>query len=158
VAISSPSRFALMKQVGEELDLDSIVGAFFQNEDLVFTEGYKGAGKAKIEICRRERGLEPLCSKADGLVALASDFPLDLGVPCFDLDDMGAIADFLEERFLGSISRPNLVLRLDGRKLPIKSFVREFLMGGILGMVATLRGYGDPSQVDISIRLKRPEK
>jgi molybdopterin-guanine dinucleotide biosynthesis protein B len=158
VAISSPSRFALTKRVAEELDLDSIVASYFHDEDLVLTEGYKSTNKAKIEICRSERGLEPLCSQADGLVAVASDFPMEIGVPCFDLENVSEIANFLEERFLDTIPRPNLVLRIDGRKLPIKSFVREFLMGGILGMIATLRGYGDPARVDISIRLKRPQR
>jgi hypothetical protein len=37
----------------------------------------------------------------------------------------------------------------------MKSFVREFVVGGILGMLSNLRGYDDPSQVDISIRLKK---
>ena len=155
VAISSPSRVALTKQVEKELDLDSIISLYFQDEDLVLTEGYKSANKAKIEICRKERDAEPLCSQADGLVAVVSDFPVAADVPCFGLEDVAAVADFLEERFLRRITRPNLVLRLDGKKLPIKSFVREFLMGGILGMLSTLRGYENPSQIDISIRLKK---
>jgi molybdopterin-guanine dinucleotide biosynthesis protein B len=47
------------------------------------------------------------------------------------------------------------VVRLDGKKLPMKSFVKDFVMGGILGMISTLRGYGEPSRVDITIRIKR---
>jgi molybdopterin-guanine dinucleotide biosynthesis protein B len=65
------------------------------------------------------------------------------------------VANFIEELFLAKITRPNLVLRLDGKKLPMKSFVKEFILGGIVGMISALRGYDDPAQVDISIRLKR---
>lgn len=157
VAISSPSRIAWIREVSTELDLDTIIAAYFQDEDLVFTEGYKKANKPKIEICRRERQSEPLCSPQDRLIAVVSDFSLEANVPCFDLENVRGVADFLQERFFSRISRPNLVLRVDGKKVPIKSFVKEFLMGGILGMVSTLKGYGQPSRVDISIRLEKSQ-
>jgi molybdopterin-guanine dinucleotide biosynthesis protein B len=155
VAISSPSRFALTKATEAELDIDTIVAAYFSQEDLVLTEGYKGGTKAKIEICRKELQSEPLCSKEDRLLAVVSDFSVSLGVPQFELEDISGIADFIEDRFLRKISAPRVLLRLDGKKLPMKSFVQEFVMGGILGMIATLRGFGNPRQVDISIRLKK---
>jgi molybdopterin-guanine dinucleotide biosynthesis protein B len=155
VAIGSPSRFALTKTVETELDLDTIVATYFADEDVVLTEGYKSGNKAKIEICRKELQSEPLCSPADRLVAVVSDFPVDSGVPRFDLEDISGVANFIEELFLAKITRPNLVLRLDGKKLPMKSFVKEFILGGIVGMISALRGYDDPAQVDISIRLKR---
>ncbi len=155
VAIGSPSRFALTKKVETELDLDTIVATYFCDEDLVLTEGYKSGNKAKIEICRKELQSEPLCSPADRLIAVISDFPVEVTVPLFDLGDIPGVADFIEERFLAKITRPNLVIRLNGKKLPMKSFVKEFVMGGILGMLSALRGYDDPAQVDISIRLKK---
>jgi molybdopterin-guanine dinucleotide biosynthesis protein B len=65
------------------------------------------------------------------------------------------VGDFIEERFLRKTAEPNVVLRLDGKKVPMKSFVKDFVLGGILGMISTLRGYDDPTQVDISIRLKK---
>ena len=154
VAISSPTRFALTKKVKMELDLDTIVAAYFPEEDLVFTEGYKSGNKAKIEICRKELQSEPLCTPADRLIAVVSDFTVEVGVPCLDLEDISGVADFIEERFLRQVRRPKLVVRLNGKKLPMKSFVQDFVMGGILGMLSTLRGYEGPEQIDISIRLK----
>jgi molybdopterin-guanine dinucleotide biosynthesis protein B len=71
------------------------------------------------------------------------------------LENIAGVADFIEERFMGRKKGPNIVLRLDGKKLPMKSFVKEFVMGGILGMISSLRGYENPARVDISIRLKR---
>ncbi len=155
VAIGSPSRFALMKKIEKELDLDTIIATYFPDEDLVFTEGYKSGNKAKIEICRKDLQSEPLCSQADRLIAVVSDFSIPLEVPSFDLENIVGVADFIEERFLGREKGPNIVLRLDGKKLPMKSFVKEFVMGGILGMLSSLRGYENPAQVDISIRLKK---
>jgi molybdopterin-guanine dinucleotide biosynthesis protein B len=155
VAISSPSRFALTKVTETELDIDTIIATYFSKEDLVLTEGYKGGNKAKIEICRKELQSEPLCSTADRLLAVVSDFSVSRDVPHFKLEDISGIADFIEDRFLRKTTAPGMVLRLDGKKLPMKSFVQEFVMGGILGMIATLRGFENPSQVDISIRLKK---
>lgn len=155
VAISSPSRFALTKMVETEMTIDTIVVTYFSGEDLVLTEGYKSGNKAKIEICRKKLQSEPLCTKADRLIAVVSDFSVSVDVPRFELEDIPGVADFIEQRFLGKATAPKVVLRLDGKKLPMKSFVQEFVMGGILGMISTLRGYESPTQVDISIRLKK---
>ena len=155
VAIGSPTRFAMNKSVERELDVDSIAATYFSDEDLVLTEGYKSGKKRKIEICRRELQTEPICGPADRLVAVVSDFAVEASLPCFKPDDIVGVADFVEERFLSRASEPNIVLRLDGKKIPIKTFVKDFIMGGIMGMIATLRGYEDPAQVDISIRLRK---
>ena len=85
VAISSPTRFALTKMVESELKVDSIVATYFTDEDLVLTEGYKSGSKEKIEICRKELKSEPLCSQADRLVAVVSDFSVAVDVPLFEL-------------------------------------------------------------------------
>jgi len=154
VAISSPARIGLTKQVPEELDPATLAALYFQDEDLVITEGYKGGDKPKIEICRKERQTAPICTEKDGLVAVVSDFPVGGGLPCFALEDVAGVADFLEVRVLNSRPEPHLVIRLDGKNLPMKSFVKEFVLGGILGMISTLRGYGTPGRVDITIRLK----
>jgi molybdopterin-guanine dinucleotide biosynthesis protein B len=155
VAISSPSRFAFTKATQTELDIDTIIATYFSDEDLVLTEGYKQGDKAKIEICRKDLQSEPLCIKEDGLLAVVSDFSVSLDVPRFELGDISGVASFIEDRFLQKKAHPRVVLRLDGKKVPMKSFVQEFVMGGIMGMISTLRGFENPSQVDISIRLKK---
>ena len=42
----------------------------------------------------------PLFGGDERLVALVCDTSLDLDVPHFDLDDIKALADFVEKRFL----------------------------------------------------------
>jgi molybdopterin-guanine dinucleotide biosynthesis protein B len=158
VAISSPSRVAFIKTVEREMDLDTLVASYFSSEHLVLTEGYKSGNKAKIEICRKALQSEPLCSKADRLLAVVSDFSVEMDVPRFELDDLSGVADFIEERFLRKTRGPEVVLKLDGKKLPIKSFVQEFVMGGILGMISTLRGYENPKHIDISIRMRSQDQ
>jgi hypothetical protein len=41
-----------------------------------------------------------LCSPADKLLAVCSDRPLNAGVPCLDINDIGGLVDLVEARFL----------------------------------------------------------
>ena len=71
--------------------------------DIVLTEGFKYGSLPKIELHRRERSATLICRGAEHdptLQAVASDEPLELDVPVLDLNDAGAVADFIEDRFL----------------------------------------------------------
>ena len=99
VFISSPEKFALVHRVDAERSLDTLTAQLGPGFDLALTEGYRRADKPKIEVVRAERSREPICA-AEELVALATDLPLDLGVPRFGLDDAEGICDLLEARFI----------------------------------------------------------
>lgn len=107
VVISSPRKLALIQDVAREAHLDEIVAQFFADMDIVLTEGYKTGGKPQIEIYRREVHAAPLHTRQNRgtLVAVVSDTPVDLGVPRIDINAVGAVADFIEERFLKPIRR-----------------------------------------------------
>ncbi len=101
VVISSARKIALVQDVAEELRLDRIVDRFFADMDIVLTEGYKKEGKPQIEVFRSAAHAAPLHSKDQPhtLVAVASDIPIDLGVPRFHVDDVAALADFIAATF-----------------------------------------------------------
>ena len=100
VAISSPTKVALVKDVETEETLDSVASKYFQDVDIILTEGYKKEDKPKIEVFRSQVHETPLCNGDEHLVALVSDTSLDLSVPRFELHDIKGLADFLEKRFL----------------------------------------------------------
>jgi molybdopterin-guanine dinucleotide biosynthesis protein B len=70
--------------------------------DIVLTEGYKNAGMPQVEVFLSTSHQRPMYEKEDPgtLVAVVSDVSLDLGVPRFHIDDVIALADFIEARFL----------------------------------------------------------
>jgi len=70
-----------------------------QNVDIIITEGYKRANKPKIEIVRMERGTEPLCD-AKELLALVTDCDIDMDVPKFSFEDVSALVDLIEKKFI----------------------------------------------------------
>jgi len=94
VVIASPQRLALIKRLDGEMTLSEIA-ALLTDVDIILTEGYKRGDAPKIEVSRRERGGELLCTP-DELVAIVADQLFDLDVPQFDLDDARGVVDFLE--------------------------------------------------------------
>jgi len=100
VVISSAKKIALIRDIEKDLTLDEVRGRLIQDVDLILSEGYKKDIQPKIEIFRKEKHQKLLCTREDNLVAIVSNQAFDVGVPCFDLDDMNGLADFIEGRFL----------------------------------------------------------
>lgn len=96
VLLASHRRVALMQELrgAPEPALADLL-ARLSPVDLVLIEGYKREAHAKIEAHRAETGA-PLIAISDASVrAVASDEPLALDRPVFDLDDTARIADFI---------------------------------------------------------------
>ena len=96
VLLASRNRFALMHELRDEDEpsLAMLLGKLAP-VDLVLIEGYKRDTHPKIEAFRAETR-NPLIATNDPTIrAVASDSPLDLDRPVFDLDDTLAITDFI---------------------------------------------------------------
>lgn len=96
VLLASGNRWALMTELrgSTEPGLQDLL-AQMAPVDLVLVEGFKRAPHPKIETHRAAAG-QPLIAPDDPTVlAVASDVPLDLERPVFDLDDTRTIADFV---------------------------------------------------------------
>jgi molybdopterin-guanine dinucleotide biosynthesis adapter protein len=98
--ISSPSRIATIEDVDKDHSLEEIREKYIHGVDIILTEGYKGNPFPKIEVFRSELKRELLCKKEDNLLAVASDISMDIGVPCFDLNDASGLASLIENAFL----------------------------------------------------------
>lgn len=96
VLLSSGNRWALMTELRDapEPPLATLLTQLAP-VDLVLVEGYKRDSHPKIEAHRAETR-HPLIAPDDPTVrAVASDHPLELDRPVFDLNDTAAIADFI---------------------------------------------------------------
>lgn len=154
VAISSPARIAAIREVESELDPAEIAARLFWNEHILLTEGFKSARFPKIEIFRAAVEPQPICGPTDNLVALVTDDPVDTGTPKFSFSDAAGVADLIEDRYLKGRKKPSALVQLDGKQLPMNDFVRDFLAGGIRGMLSTLKGWKKPATITIHIRLE----
>lgn len=96
VLLASRKRFALMHELREmdEPDLAALLGKLAP-VDLVLIEGYKRDQHPKIEAFRTETGNALIATDDPTIKAVASNVALTLDRPVFDLNDTGAIADFI---------------------------------------------------------------
>ncbi len=100
VAIVSGRRWALMHELRDEAEptLEHVLSRLAPC-DLVLVEGYKREGHSKIEARRRlAKDTTPLSTNDPTILAIASDSaqPSET-LPVFDLNDVSAIADFIEK-------------------------------------------------------------
>jgi molybdopterin-guanine dinucleotide biosynthesis protein B len=98
IVISGPRRMALIRDLDEEMHLDEIV-QLMGDVDLVITEGYKRGDRPKIEVTRKERGIGLLCQPEE-LIGIMTDYPVDMPVAQFALDDAAGVVDLLEGLYL----------------------------------------------------------
>ena len=96
VLLASQNRVALMQELRnhDEPALSQLLSRL-SPVDLVLIEGYKRDDHPKIEAYRTATG-QPLIAPLDDTIhAVASDVPLKLTCPVFDLDDTVGLADFI---------------------------------------------------------------
>jgi molybdopterin-guanine dinucleotide biosynthesis protein MobB len=101
--ITSGEKLALVKRHQATPDLEQLITTYFSDLDIVLAEGFKMSILPKIELHRKDRSATLLCRGEHydpTLVAVASDEPLQLDVPLLDLNDPGAVADFIVTTFL----------------------------------------------------------
>ena len=151
VIISSPQKIALIRDVEKDSTLDEIRGRWIQDVDLILSEGYKKDVQPKIEVFRKEKHKKLLCTKKDNLVAIVSNQKFNIGVPCFHLEDMKGLPNFIEKEFLKSKKEKEVSLRVDGRPIPMTPFVKDFLTQTVKGMLSSLKGCKTSQRIDIRI-------
>ncbi len=99
VPLVSGRRWALMHELRGEAEptLETIL-ARLADSDIVLVEGYKREAHQKIETRRVDaKDTAPLSASDPNIVAIAADRPQPWeSLPVFDLDDVSAIADFIE--------------------------------------------------------------
>jgi molybdopterin-guanine dinucleotide biosynthesis protein B len=151
VIVSSPRKVALIRDVDRDMSLGELRDAFSGDADLILSEGFKKDLQPKIEVFRKEAHRELLCTPDDNLVAIASNRPFDIGIPCFDIDDVKGIVDLIESKFLKGNRREEISLRINGKRIPLSPFVKGLLIRTIKGMISSLKGTENPQRLEIKI-------
>ncbi len=151
VIISSPKKIALIRDVEKDSTLDEIRERWVQDVDLLISEGYKKDVQPKIEVFRKEKHKKLLCTKKDNLVAIVSNRKFNVGVPCFGLDDMRGLSNFIEKEFIKSKKEKEIVLRVNGNPIPMTPFVKDFTTKTIKGMLTAVRGCETSKRIEIYI-------
>ena len=92
--ISSSEKTAYVEQ--GDLSLEQLLG-MVHDVDLILVEGYKNKDLPQIGIARKETG-KGFTADISRFIALVTDMEVDTVLPCFGLEDISPIADFIQER------------------------------------------------------------
>lgn len=103
--VSSAAKLAMVKlnNVSGEPPVYELLDEYFDDVDIVLTEGFKKNTLPKIEVHRKERSATLLCrgeQHDETLIAVASDDKLDVDVPVYGINDCVGICDFIERRYI----------------------------------------------------------
>jgi molybdopterin-guanine dinucleotide biosynthesis protein MobB len=105
--ICSARRLALVEELEQPADIDSVLQRCAPGMDLVLVEGFKTASLPKIEVHRPFLGKELLCLdelRYPHVKAVATDAPpggmLEVDVPLLALNDVTEIAGFIQREIL----------------------------------------------------------
>ena len=102
VLVTSSRRWALMHELrgAAEPALQELT-QHLSDCDLLLIEGFKREPIPKLEVYRSVVGEPLLFPHDEHIVAVASDARVDTRLPQFLLDDIAAIADFIEQHEIG---------------------------------------------------------
>lgn len=97
VLVASGSRWALMHELRGDPEPNSVeLIRHMSTVDLLLVEGFKREAHDKLEIYREANGKPLLAAEDPHVVAILADGPVPAtGLPVIDLNDVGAIADFV---------------------------------------------------------------
>jgi len=151
VALSSPEMCFAVCQTPGGLSLETIVHRVLDAVDVVLTEGFKSGPMPKIEVNRRAQGLPLLCGDEDQLVAVVADWDTGATVPHFELDAAGALADFIEQEFLGREGRQGLDLLVGGHRVALDAQGEVVLARVVRSLVGDCRGLAGGPTIELRI-------
>jgi molybdopterin-guanine dinucleotide biosynthesis adapter protein len=98
VMIVSSGRIAMVKD--DNYGTLAHLEQYFQDMDLVITEGYKQENLPKIAVYRNTNaGSIPTVTGKD-IIALVTDADVEVNIPKMGLDEIKALTDIIEKRFL----------------------------------------------------------
>lgn len=158
IFLTSPGRIVLIKDTEHITTLKNIAQSYFPNFDIVFGEGFgREKGLDKILVLRKGVS-ERIPYPQDDILALVSDFAVEVEKPIFKPDDVFGIADFIEH-ILAQQSRveSSVALVINNELVPLNVFVQSVFKNVIVGIVATLRRQ-DKELRQIEVIIKNGEK
>jgi len=153
VAVSSPHKLVVIKQMEGDQSPQELSGFIGCNYDLMLTEGFRQGDNPKIEVHRKEQGKELLCPSQQ-LLAVVTDEPLDVDVPQFSAGEIQRLADLIENRLKTEGKEDDVDLFINDVPIALNPFLNNFLAKTLLAMVSALKGVKRVKSLHIWLRRK----
>ena len=98
VVIASSSKLAMVKDINKNTLF--CPENFFQDMDLVLSEGFKNEKRPKIEVYRSLLKEKFISINDNNLIAVVTDVKTGFNVPLFGFEEIKSLTDFIEKKFL----------------------------------------------------------
>jgi molybdopterin-guanine dinucleotide biosynthesis protein MobB len=151
--INSLDHLAIYRRMDSFFDPQDIANFVLWDYDILLTEGFKGSNYPKIEVHRAEQGKE-LLTDPKLLLAVVTDEPLDIKVPQLSRDDVGGIADIIENTIKNHKGETDLTMIINGKSTPIPPQLKDTLSRTLSAMIPDLQNNGNIKSLHISMRRK----
>ncbi len=152
VALSSPDKFAVIKDVKAEWGPERIISSYLSDVDVVVTEGFKQSDFPKIEVIRKANSVTPVCAKDRRLMAYVTDVKLKTGLPVLRLGDYKGVARLIEKEIIRKAEPASIHLTVDGKTIALKPFIENLIKDGVTGMIKSLKGCSGAGEIEIKIK------
>ena len=153
VFLSTPKSLVLIEHVEHDTSIKDIARLISADCDILIVEGFHDAHVPKIEVHRKETGKELRCATKE-LRAIVTDEQLNIDLPQFRLNDVSAIADFVETKLVGK-RNDETTLFVNGQPITLNRFAQDIVTGAILGMLSILKDVDeDIRSVELTHRKK----
>lgn len=155
VALSSPEKFAVIKDVKTEWPPERIIASYLSDSDIVITEGYKTSWFPKIEVVRKAHSAKPVCAGSKELIAFVTDVKLKTKLPVMGLNDHRGVANFIVREIIRKKGPfPTVSLVVDGSPVPLKPFIDDLIREAVTGMTRSLKGCSEACDIELKISRK----
>jgi len=149
VSVSGAGRVAAYMDTEGQWSPEDIAAKLFPEVDVVLVEGFKEAALPRIAVLKKGVAEDP--PEKRGLVAVVADFEVEAGVPVYWPDQVTELADIIEDYIKRIGPKREVKLYLDGDKLFIKPFIKDFFLKVIAAMVDSLKGAAGARRIQIFI-------
>jgi molybdopterin-guanine dinucleotide biosynthesis protein MobB len=155
VGLVSNKRMVILRPAESETDLQDLARHLGAELDVVIAEGFKQGNSPKILVNRADLGEPP--ADLNRVVAIAGDDAAGYAVRRFELNDVTAIADFIQQSYILPQGE-RFSVRVNGKPLPLIMFPRKIMAGVILGMLKSFKGVGPIRYVEIRLGHRAAEE
>jgi len=149
VGLMSESTVSVYLDTDSAWTLEDLVGKLMPPVDVVLVEGYGDAPIPRFGVVRSDVTKELKTEK--GVFAVVSDFDFETDKPLLGFDDVEKMADLVEGYIKKMGDKRDVRLFVNGEKVQIKPFIKDFFLKTIAAMVDSLKGTGGADRIKIVI-------
>ena len=143
-------RMEIASSDNSQPDPYAVAGKFFPDSDIVIIEGGNDLAIPKIWVSREGENTPD----APGILAVYDRYQEGDGECRYGVNDLDSLASAIADKL--KLSSRSARVYVGCHELPMKDFVADFISGGLMGMIGSLKKPDDTEDVRVFIKTRKP--